>query len=100
MRRVTVVVFLLALGAAMRITRFVVADALAEDFRSWVLHRYGTESKLTTLVGCQWCVSIYVCAAVFALAWAYGDRPWFVWPAAALAASQIIGLVAVNLDDE
>lgn len=96
----TLIAMLLALGAAMRITRFITADYLADDFRGWVMRRFGADSKLATLVECPWCVSIWATGSLFALAWAYGDRAWFVWPAAALTASQIIGLVAQNWDGE
>lgn len=92
--------FLLALGASGRITRFVTSDYLAEGFRNLVRRIFGEKSKAYYLVNCPWCAGIYVCGAVYTLGYFYGDRPWFIWPAMALSASWIIGLVTLNLDDE
>ena len=48
--------------AARRITRFIVEDKLAEDFRE--LKFFHKHEKLQYLVNCPYCVGIYASAAV------------------------------------
>jgi fatty acid desaturase len=58
---------ILALATA-RGTRLVVEDYITEPIRSAVIRRFGAESKLTYLVHCTYCTSIWVggLAALFA----------------------------------
>lgn len=46
------------------------------------------------LVTCPWCVSVYVGAAAAPLWYWFGDSPWVIVPAAALAASYVTGFLA------
>ncbi|NJQ00216.1 DUF1360 domain-containing protein [Streptomyces sp. PLAI1-29] len=87
-------VFLLALGAVARVTRFVNLDALAGPLRAWFIRRGGPESKLVTLVECPWCLSVWVAAAVVPLAFLYGHTLWFQIPATALTVSYLYGAAA------
>ncbi|WP_282775879.1 hypothetical protein [Nocardia sp. CC201C] len=90
--------FLLAFGAIARLTRLVTDDYLTRGLRVFVIRRTGADSILTYLVTCAWCLSVWVAAAVFALAYFHGGEPWFIWPAAALTASWLYGLAATHLD--
>lgn len=66
--------FLLSLGATCRLTRFITKDTLAAGFRSWIADRFGDDSKLTYLVSCSWCTSIWMAAAMTAaMHWAGGS---------------------------
>ena len=96
----SVCVFLLALGAALRITRFVNRDTLAGPFRAWVIRRWGLESKAAVFVGCPWCVGVWACAGTIAAGYWWGDRAWFVVPAAVLSAAWLVGIAALWLDEE
>lgn len=60
---------ILALATA-RGTKLVVDDYITEPFRKLFIRRFGEESKLTYLVHCPYCTSIWVggAAAVFACA--------------------------------
>jgi len=59
--------FILALATA-RGTKLIVDDYITEPFRKFVIRKFGEESKLTYLVHCPYCTSIWVggLAAVFA----------------------------------
>lgn len=93
-------VYLLALGATLRITRFITADLLAQGLRDLVERIAGPDSKVTYLVSCTWCASIWVAAAVTPAAYVWGARPWFTIAAAALSISWLVGIAAVNLDED
>ncbi|MFC1410397.1 hypothetical protein ACEZCY_14140 [Streptacidiphilus sp. N1-12] len=94
----TIVQFLLALGATLRITRFINADFLAGGLRAWVIRRFGNDSKVTYLSTCPWCLSIYTVVPVIAAAALLGNSLWFVLPAAALSISYLVGIAATWLD--
>lgn len=90
--------FLLALAVA-RGTRLVVLDVITEGFRKGVIRRLGEDHKLTYLVHCVYCTSIWVglIAAVFAclvlsVSW------WWLLPLA-LAFSQV-AVFAAQLDGD
>lgn len=89
---------LVALATA-RITRLITTDTVAAQLRAAVVQRLGAESKLTYLIHCDWCVSIYVGTAT-ATAWhATGGSAWFQIPALALAVSHITGFLASRTED-
>ncbi|WP_153802993.1 hypothetical protein [Nocardia sp. SYP-A9097] len=90
--------FLLAFGAAARLTRLITDDYLTRYLRVWVVRRTGVTSDLSYLVTCAWCSGLWACGGMFTLAYFYGTAPWFIWPAAALAASWVYGLIATHLD--
>lgn len=87
---------ILALATA-RGTRLVVEDYITEPIRTFFIRRFGEESKLTYLIHCTYCASIWVggFAAVFAclmlpISW------WWLVPLA-LAFSQA-AVFAAQLD--
>lgn len=92
--------FLLSLALVARATRFITADTLAEPFRVWVGRRWGWESLPRELVGCPWCMSVWVAAVVVPVAWVAGDTAWFQIPAYVAAASYLYSLAATNLDGD
>jgi len=57
----------LLIGAILRLTRVVTTDRIAERPRAWL------ESRSPTFIGyavrCDWCMSVWVGIAVFALGW-------------------------------
>lgn len=95
----TVAVFLLALGATARITRFINADALAGPLRAAATRIAGDEDRgVAYLVRCPWCASMWVAGGVYAAAYFYGHTAGFLIATAALSASFLIGLAADVLD--
>lgn len=92
--------FLLALGAVARITRFVNADVLGGPLRAAVIRRFGPDSTPVEFVGCPWCVSVWVAAPVAVLAWLFGHTAGFVVPAAWLSLSYLYSIAAAWLDEE
>ena len=91
-------VFLLTLGAAARVTRLITDDRILGGVRAWVMRRLGPDHPVTYWVYCPWCVSPYVCAALFTLAWFVGETPGYLIPAFALTASWLIGVAATLID--
>lgn len=96
----TLMVFLLTLGAMARLTRLVTDDYLTRHLRALVIRRTGHDSDLSYLMTCAWCLGLWVSGAVFTLAYFCGDQPWFVWPAAALTGSWLYGIAATILDGD
>lgn len=94
----TIVVFLLALGATCRITRFITKDTLAAGFRSWTAGRFGEDSKTSYLVNCSWCTSIWVSAGVVTLAHLIGGTVAFQVVALILTVSYIAGVASEWID--
>ncbi|MFB7666459.1 hypothetical protein ACFC1R_21315 [Kitasatospora sp. NPDC056138] len=92
------VVFLMALGATCRITRFVSKDTLAAGFRSWTADRFGDDSRPAYLVSCGWCTSIWVAAVVTPTAFLAGDTLGFRITATALTLSYVAGVASSHLD--
>jgi len=94
-------VFLFALGATARITRFGVSDVLFQPTRSWLARRQGEHQiGLATVFHCDWCLSVWVAAVVYGWAYLADGADWFAWPAAALTASYVYSLVAQTFDGE
>lgn len=94
----TITIFLLALGATARITRLLTQDYILSGFRAYFIRRSGPDSMTGYGVTCPWCVSWWIAAAVFPVAWYFGEHPGFIIPAAALTASYLVGIAAGILD--
>ncbi len=82
----------LALGATLRITRFLAYDTLAAPLRNAVAARYGDHSLPTEFSRCPWCWSIWVAAPVWLAAGLFGTSAWFWGPAGWLTLSLAAGL--------
>jgi hypothetical protein len=96
----TVTVFLLALGATLRITRFITDDYLTRNVRAFFIRRFGPEHDVAYLVGCPWCLSIYIGGALGTVGWFYGQHPGFLIPAACLTISWLVGIASTWLDGD
>lgn len=70
------------------------ATSLVQTYRGRVLHDVKTDTLGAYLIGCPWCVSIYVGALASPLVWWLGGSPWLLVPALALAFSEVTGLLA------
>jgi hypothetical protein len=97
---IALTVALLTFGATARITRFLNADEFARPIREWVERRFGTDSWLDYLIGCPWCLSIWVAAVVVPLGYWFGTTPWFFLPASALTVSYGYALLAQTADED
>lgn len=90
----------LALGAALRINRFVTADLLGSYVRqgwwaAWERAGHGgRHGNAAQFIGCSWCVGVWVAAVVVAAALLLGDTLWFTAPALALTISYVVGLAS------
>lgn len=83
--------FVLLTLSAYRLTRLITTDAITEDFRDWVGKHFGEKSKWFTLVGCPWCVGVYISSAVFLVERYLWQPP--MWMLGMVAAYAIIGLL-------
>lgn len=93
---------LLGFAVVARTTRFLNSDVLAQPIRDRVLIRFG-EGKISYLITCPWCASIWTGAPVAAIVgfvfldgWAAIGTTIGLW----LGYSYAYGLLASNLDDE
>lgn len=88
------ITFAVAALATARLTRLVTTDRITEAPRNAVLRRLDADSLLAYLIVCDWCASVYVGAAVAAVA-TWGPS-WSVWVLAALAYSYVAGYLAAR----
>lgn len=93
-RAVTPLTVVLMSLATYRLSLLVTADALTERPREWLLRRVADDGYLATLLGCAWCVSMWVGTAVVTSGWYYADRAWWAIPATILTASAVTGFLA------
>ncbi|MFE6405110.1 hypothetical protein [Streptomyces alboflavus] len=84
--------------AGARIVRFFNDDSLADPLRHWLKRKYGDGSKPVQFATCPWCLSVWVYAALFPLAYYCGDQDWFLLPALVLGASWGYGIVKGLVD--
>jgi hypothetical protein len=83
--------------AVARVTGLIVADSITEDVRDAVLGWLDDRPKtlgsyLATLITCPWCAGMWVALIASPLVWFYGDSPFMLIPAVALAFSQVTGM--------
>jgi len=86
------ITFAVAALATARITKLVTSDRITQAPRNALLRRLDSTSLLAYLVVCDWCVSVYVGAAVVAVVLWGGSVGW--WVLAALAFSYTAGWLA------
>jgi hypothetical protein len=87
----TITLVLAALATA-RLTRLITRDEITHRARRLVLARLDRDGLMAYLIVCDWCVSVYVGAAMAAVC-AWGPS-WTVWVMAALAFSHTAGWLA------
>jgi hypothetical protein len=82
--------------AVHRLTKFVIDDEIFADLREKITDRYPPEStKIGYLVGCPWCVSVYMGTAAV-VARALFPKQWTML-SRALAFSSVTGMVYESL---
>lgn len=94
-----VVSLVVAALAVARLTRLLTEDFLTVGYRRWVVTRWGPESKMSYLVHCPWCTSIWIAIPVMPVAVLFPN----VWVIAALAipaASHVAGLLNFSTSKE
>jgi hypothetical protein len=85
--------------AVARVTGLITADSLTEDARDaitgWLDDRPKTLGNyVSILIGCPWCVSIWIAFIASPLVWIWGESPVMLIPAIALAFSQVTGMIS------
>lgn len=95
---VSTLTVLLAIALTIRVTRILVADQISYNARAWVVVKLGPDHQLSYFVTCPWCVSVWVGAAVGALAYYYGDTAAFLIAGLAAAGSMLAGYSATHLE--
>lgn len=96
---VTLPVLLIYLLAAARVTGMIVEDDLFDAPRAAVLNWLDPApgslgSYVSRLITCQWCTGFWVASTALLVMVFAGDSPWMLYPAMALAGSQVIGMIS------
>lgn len=86
-------VLVIALAVA-RITRLITSDYLTAGPRSRLIRHFGPDHKISYLITCPWCTSMWVGAVAGPAGYWWWDHTWFWVPALALAYSHVTGLLA------
>lgn len=87
--------------ASARLTRVFNIDEIAAPLRTWIIRRYGEQSKPGKIVRCYWCAGFWISGAATiytqTIAAAVGWLPWetlallpVTWPAVAYASAWIL----------
>ncbi|MFI7278431.1 DUF1360 domain-containing protein [Streptomyces sp. NPDC049879] len=100
------IIFGLALGAVLRISRLIVDDDLTAPLRDRLhrrVHRGDGRTRpvaafVTRLVACTWCTSVWVAFGVLAPVYGFYGYGWSTYPLAALTMSWATGILASWLD--
>jgi len=98
---VTPVDLVLIVAATWRLVRLIQRDSILDVPRDWLYDRL-PDGKLTTLLMCPWCLSVWVGTGVVA-SWAVtvGDDSWWRYAAAVATASAVTGhLLAAEPGDD
>jgi hypothetical protein len=61
-----VISLIIDIVATWRLTKLVMEDKITEDLREFIYEHFPS-SKLSYLIGCPWCVSIWAGIAIFAI---------------------------------
>lgn len=77
--------------ATYRLTKLIMEDKITEDFRSLIYEKFPRDSKLSYLIGCAWCVSIWAGLTIFTLRRISPETANIV--SGLLAASAVTGVV-------
>ncbi|MGA6208042.1 DUF1360 domain-containing protein [Nocardia testacea] len=88
------VVTVLYLLAVVRLTRLVVFDKIVEPFRALLVRRLRQGSRITYVVHCPWCVSVWLAAAAAPPAILAAGLSWWTTPLLVFASSHVAGLLA------
>lgn len=77
--------------ATYRLTKMIMEDRITEDLRALVYTKFPRDSKMSYLMGCPWCISIWAGAAIFTLRKVSPETANIV--SGLLAASAVTGVV-------
>lgn len=77
--------------ATYRLTKLIMDDKITEDFRNLIFEKFPRDSKLSYLITCPWCVSIWAGLSIFALRKISPETADIV--SGLLAASAITGVI-------
>jgi hypothetical protein len=88
--------FVIAIGAVVRLSRLVTADKITESIRERLTQRWGEDSLKAYLISCDYCVSIYVAPVVATVAVYWGDNRVVIIGLLALTASFIAGIIGAH----
>lgn len=100
----TVAVFLVTLGASLRLTRLFVEDTITAKFRARLAARWDaavTKDPVranrgwmyaVTLFECPWCIGFWISCLLTAGAAFSDGSSWYFYPAVALTVSYLIGV--------
>lgn len=87
-------VVLLYLLAVIRLTKLVVFDTITQPFRALLDRRLRKGSRITYVVHCPWCISVWLGAAAAPFAVLAADLSWWTLPLLVFASSHLAGLLA------
>lgn len=103
----TLIIIALAVFATARITRMITVDRVTRAPRQFVVRKAGTKSLISYFVFCPHCVSIWVAAAVSALAWWPGQLDtlmlmpgWLGYPLTWLTVAYLAAIVTARETNE
>lgn len=85
--------------AVARVTRLITSDMITNPLRIWLVGYFGTDSKVSYLIMCDWCSSIYVGAVAGAAWWAWSGSSVFTGIVLALSGSYAAGFLNSKVDD-
>lgn len=54
-------------AATYRLTKLIMDDKITEDFRNLIFEKFPRDSKLSYLITCPWCVSVWAGLSIFTL---------------------------------
>jgi hypothetical protein len=85
--------------AVTRVTGLIVADTITEPIRDrivgWLDDTPGSAGEwFASLITCPWCAGMWVSLIAAPLVWFWGDSPFMLVPALAMAFSQVTGATA------
>ena len=102
---INVLVLVVLILAVARLTRLITTDQITLPLRTFVIRKYGEESKTAYLIFCPWCVSIWVSAPLTAMTflvphwWDWIEWTWY-GVLTFLAVSHATGLIASKLEND
>lgn len=100
----TYVILLITFGgwtlALARLTRLMTADEITDFVRIAIFSRWGQASVPGYVATCSWCQSIWYGAASAWIVILPTGVSWWWYPIIALAGSELVGLIASNLEPE
>lgn len=92
------IIWILATGALLRLTRLIVKDRLTASLRADVIRRYGPTSLPADLIACPWCMSFWLALPIYALASMLTGLHAAVIIPAALTGSYLAGILSERLE--